>query len=212
MANAITCSFSVLVVFMRQMISTKVLLCSLLANIFASHCYCPCGINSFLGVTSFVFGIESIISGVVSSIFCNISNLFLVTTVGDRSSDVCICGIASGLVSGITTISVGVWVFWLLGVFFCCCCCCWLSSFSVFFSGVCVCVCVHAFKFIFYFPSLFILCAVFISLRVGLGLIFCWSETKISYFGVVYKFLSVGMELVVIKNLLFCIFNNIFFG
>ena len=111
MANAITCSFSVLVVFMRQMISTKVLLCSLLANIFASHCYCPCGINSFLGVTSFVFGIESIISGVVSSIFCNISNLFLVTTVGDRSSDVCICGIASGLVSGITTISVGVWVF-----------------------------------------------------------------------------------------------------
>ena len=52
---------------------------------------------------------------------------------------------------------------------------------------VCVCVCACAFKFIFIFPSLFILCAVFISLRVGLGLFFRWSETKISYCGVVYK-------------------------
>ena len=112
MANAITCSFSVLVVFMRQTVSTKVLLCSLVANIFASRCYCPCGINSFLTVTSFVFGIEeSNVSGVVSSIFCNISNLFLVTTVANRSSDVCICGIASGLVSDITVISVGFWTF-----------------------------------------------------------------------------------------------------
>ena len=62
-----------------------------------------------------------------------------------------------------------------------------------------------AFKLIFVFfvfcPSLFILCAVFISLRVGLALIFRWSEIKISYFGVVYKFLSVGMELVVVKDL-----------
>ena len=58
-----------------------------------------------------------------------------------------------------------------------------------------------AFKFVFFSPSLFILCAVFISLWVGLGLIFRWSENKISYFGVVYKFLSVGMELAVNKEL-----------
>ena len=62
-------------------------------------------------------------------------------------------------------------------------------------------VCVCAFKVFLFFPSLFILCAVFISLRVGLGLIFCWSEIKIPYFGVVYKFLSKGMELVVVKDL-----------
>ena len=55
--------------------------------------------------------------------------------------------------------------------------------------------------FVGLFFSLFILCAVFISLRVGLGLILRWSENKISYFGVVYKFLSVGMELTVIKEL-----------
>ena len=73
-----------------------------------------------------------------------------------------------------------------------CCCCCWC---------VCVCVCVCTFKFIFIFPF-FILCAVFISLRVRLGLFFHWSETRISYFGVVYKkFLSVGMEWAVINKL-----------
>ena len=49
--------------------------------------------------------------------------------------------------------------------------------------------------------SLFILRAVFISLYVGLGLIFHWSKIKISYFGVVYKFLSVGMELAVSKEI-----------
>ena len=66
------------------------------------------------------------------------------------------------------------------------------------FCGLC------AFKFhLFIFLS-----AVFISLSLGLGLIFSWSENKISYFGVVYKFLSVGMELAKLKNyLLFCIFN-----
>ena len=52
-----------------------------------------------------------------------------------------------------------------------------------------------------FFPSLFILSTVFISLWVGLGLIFHWSENKISYFGVVYKFFSVAMELAVIKEL-----------
>ena len=67
---------------------------------------------------------------------------------------------------------------------------------------VVVCVCVCTFKFIFIFPSLFILCAVFISLLVRLGLFFHWSETRISYFGVVYKnFLSVGMEWAVINKL-----------
>ena len=69
------------------------------------------------------------------------------------------------------------------------------------------CLCVCAFKLIFFPPSLFILCAVFISLWVELDLIFHWSEIKVSYFGVVYKFLSVGIELVVNKDLLFCIFN-----
>ena len=65
---------------------------------------------------------------------------------------------------------------------------------------LCVCVCVLL-SLSFFFPSLFILCAVFILLPVGLGLIFHWLETKISYFGDVYKFLSVGMELAVIKEL-----------
>ena len=66
---------------------------------------------------------------------------------------------------------------------------------------VCVCACVCVLLSLSFFPPLFILCAVFISLQVGLGLIFHWSETKISYFGVVNKFLSVGMELAVIKEL-----------
>ena len=67
----------------------------------------------------------------------------------------------------------------------------------IFYWPIC-CLCVCAFKLIFFFASLFILCAVFISLRVGLGLIFRWLEIKISCFGIVYKFLSVGMELVVV--------------
>ena len=61
-----------------------------------------------------------------------------------------------------------------------------------------------AFKFVFFFfsfPSLFILRSVFILLCVGLGLIFRCLENKISYLGVVYKFLSMGMELAVIKKL-----------
>ena len=61
-----------------------------------------------------------------------------------------------------------------------------------------------AFKFVFFFfsfPSLFILLSVFILLCVGLGLIFRCLENKISYLGVVYKFLSMGMELAVIKEL-----------
>ena len=43
----------------------------------------------------------------------------------------------------------------------------------------------------------------FISLRLGLGLIFRWLENKISYLKVVNKFLSVGiqLELAVIKEL-----------
>ena len=75
----------------------------------------------------------------------------------------------------------------------------WLLILFSFFIGLLFFAC--AFKFIFFSPSLFILRSVFISLRVGLGLIFRWSEIKISYFGVVYKFLTVGMELVVIKDL-----------
>ena len=85
---------------------------------------------------------------------------------------------------------------------------------------VCVCMCVCALFFVcvifFFLPPLF-LCAVFISLRVGLRLILHWSETKISYFGVVYKPLSVDMELAVIKELfiilyIYCIYflTNLF--
>ena len=75
-----------------------------------------------------------------------------------------------------------------------------IGLFVVVVGGVCVCLC--TFKFIFIFPSFFILCAVFISLRVRLGLFFHWSETRISYFGVVYKkILSVGMEWAVINKL-----------
>ena len=72
----------------------------------------------------------------------------------------------------------------------------------IFYWPIC-CLCMCAFNLIFYFfcTSLFILCAVFISLQVGLGLFFRWSEIKIYYFGVVYKCLSVGMELVVVKDL-----------
>ena len=58
-----------------------------------------------------------------------------------------------------------------------------------------------AFNFVFYFSSLFILSAVFISLWVGLGSIFCLLKNKISYFGVLYKYLNVGMEVAVIKEL-----------
>ena len=81
---------------------------------------------------------------------------------------------------------------------------CMLIFFFFYWPICCLCVCVLLswhFFFFFFFSSLFILCAVFISLRVGLGLIFRWSEIKISYFGVVYKFFTVGMELVVIKDL-----------
>ena len=78
----------------------------------------------------------------------------------------------------------------------CVCVCGWVGGW------VRVCVCVRALLSLsICFPSLFMLCAVFISLQVGLGLIFRWSETKIFYFGVVYKFLSMGMELGVIKEL-----------
>ena len=88
---------------------------------------------------------------------------------------------------------------------FCGCCCCCLC--------VCVCVCVYTFKFIYIFPSLFILCEVFISLRVGLGLFFCWSETEISYFGVVYKnfWAWVWNGLKLTNYLLFCTFNMYIF-
>ena len=61
---------------------------------------------------------------------------------------------------------------------------------------------------LFFFFLLFFFChAGFISLWVGL--IFCWLENDISYLGVVYKFLSVGMELAVIKELfVIWIFNK----
>ena len=36
---------------------------------------------------------------------------------------------------------------------------------------------------------------------MGLGLIFRWSENKISYLGVVYKYVKVGMEVTVVKEI-----------
>ena len=95
------------------------------------------------------------------------------------------------------------------------------------FSPLLVCFCFVAIDFVFngllfvcacallswslFFPSLFILWAVFISLRVGLGLTFCWLKIKIFYIGVVYKFLSVGMELAVIKDLFNILYTYIYF-
>ena len=60
------------------------------------------------------------------------------------------------------------------------------------------------------FSSLFILSAVFISLWMWLNLIFHWSENKISYFGVVYKYLSVGMAVAVIKEFFIILYIYIF--
>ena len=73
-------------------------------------------------------------------------------------------------------------VFWMLILFF-------------FFIGLfCSCVLLSLSFFSFWHRD-------FISLWVGLSLIFRWSENKISYLGVVYKFLNEGMDLVVIKEL-----------
>ena len=75
-------------------------------------------------------------------------------------------------------------------------CFCFVAvDFFIFYWPICVCVCVCVCVLLSlssFPPSLFILCAGFISLLVGLGLIFRWSETKISYFGVIYNFLMVG--------------------
>ena len=78
----------------------------------------------------------------------------------------------------------------------------WLLILYLFFIGLfCSCVLLRLSFFPFWHRD-------FISLWVGLGLIFRWSENKISYLGAVYKFLNVGMDLAVLKNYyLFCIFN-----
>ena len=41
---------------------------------------------------------------------------------------------------------------------------------------------------------------------VGLGLIFRWSENKFSYFGVAYKYLRVGMEVAISKELFIIVY------
>ena len=103
-----------------------------------------------------------------------------------------------------------IFVLWLLIFLF------FISLFVYVCVCVCVCVCVLLSLSFFFLPPLF-LCAVFISLRVGLRLILHWSKTKISYFGVVYKPLSMDMELAVIKELfiilyIYCIYflTNLF--
>ena len=68
---------------------------------------------------------------------------------------------------------------------------------------------IFSFIHLFFF-SLFILSAVFISVWVGLSLICHWSEKKISYFGVVYKYLSVGMAVVVIKEFFIILYIFLF--
>ena len=81
----------------------------------------------------------------------------------------------------------------------------------------CFCFVAIDFVFIFYWPIfccvllnlpffsfLFCLCLFYVQFYFivrGLGLIFHCSENKISYFGVLYKFLSMGMKLAVIKEL-----------
>ena len=71
----------------------------------------------------------------------------------------------------------------------------WLLILFLFFIGLfCSCVLLSLSFFSFWHGD-------FISLWMGLGLMFRWSESKISYLGVVYKFLNVGMDLVVIKEL-----------
>ena len=91
--------------------------------------------------------------------------------------------------------------------------CIYLFIFS-FLSFVCFCLFVSWLFILFlFFIGLFCCCVLlslsffsfsqgdFISLWVGLGLIFRWLENKICYLGAVYKFLNVGMDLVVIKEL-----------
>ena len=64
-----------------------------------------------------------------------------------------------------------------------------------------LCCVILSLSFFCFFFSLFILRIIFISLGMGLGLIFCWSENKICYFAVVCKYLRVGMELAIIIEL-----------
>ena len=71
----------------------------------------------------------------------------------------------------------------------------WLFILFLFFIGL-FCCCVLLSLSFFSFSQ-----GDFISLSVGLGLIFRWLENKICYLGAVYKFLNVGMDLVVIKEL-----------
>ena len=71
----------------------------------------------------------------------------------------------------------------------------------IFYWPIFYCVLLNLSFLFFSFPFLFISRAVLIKFCVALGLIFRQSENKISYFWVVYKFLSVGMELAVIKEL-----------
>ena len=76
----------------------------------------------------------------------------------------------------------------LLSLSCCCCCCCFFFLLFVFFK-----------------------CSFHFSVS-GLGLIFCWWENKFSYFGVVYKYLSVGMEMAVIKELFIILYiSDMFF-
>ena len=86
-------------------------------------------------------------------------------------------------------------------VCFACFCFVAIDFVFIFYWPIFCCVLLNLLFFFFSFLSLFILHAVFISLCVGLGLIFHCSENKIPYFGVLYKFLSMGMELTVIKEL-----------
>ena len=76
----------------------------------------------------------------------------------------------------------------------------WLLILFLFFIGLFV-VCVCGFKLIFFFIIIPPLCLFYLQFSFHCGWGFRWSEIKISYFGVVYKHLSVGMELVVVKDL-----------
>ena len=62
-------SFSVLVVFLRESVSIKLLLCNRVASVFASRCCWSSGIRSLLVARSLMFGVDE---SIVSIVFCSI--------------------------------------------------------------------------------------------------------------------------------------------
>ena len=112
MDNAVICSFSSVIAFKKQPLSTKVILYSLVANIFACWCCWFCGIGVVVCSQLFMFVVDE---SMASGMDCKMYHIF-VTIDGDKKSDVswnCVSGITC--VSGIIVISSGVGFLWWLG-------------------------------------------------------------------------------------------------